>query len=507
MKQSIKRGRLKTPMAAEVAEIMVAPTLVPEEIARSYPHYIDVNKAHVLMLARQGIIERTVAAEILGVAREMAAMGTTPDFPIVPELEEMYFNLENHLIERIGMEKGGRQHTARSRNDLHAMVDRMLARSALLDLEALINRFRRTLLALAADNTDAVMSGHTHLQPSEPITFAHYLSAVLHAVERDFARLHETWTRINLNPLGGGSMGSTTWPIDRQMTAKLLGFDGVLENSLDCVCSRDYLIEILNDVAMLAGTLARMATDMRLWSAPEYGCVEVSDSCAVCSSIMPQKKNPWTFETCASLAARVKGAADAAWMTYKGVPYAFTMESMDLIACFWPAIRDVSGMLRLMIVTMEGLTFHKARARTAAESNFSTVTELANTLVREEDLSFRSAHEIVAHAVGRLVAEGRHAGHITAKMLSSISEELFGKPVRITDETVRQALDPVLNVERKTVIGGTAQSEVERQLSVLREQIDRDEEDVGLRRAKLEAASKLLNQEVDALIRSASLER
>lgn len=500
MQQKIERGRLKKAMSKEVAEIMVAPTLCGEPLKKTYQLYIDVNKAHVLMLAHQGIIEKTVAAKILAVAQEMAAMGNQPTFPLTPDLEEMYFNLENYLIGRVGMDVGGQQHTARSRNDLHAVVDRMTVRDALIVLEEQLNKFRRTLLDIAHRNTDAVMSGYTHLQPSEPITFAHYLSAVCSALERDFARIDGVWPRLNLNPLGGGSMGSTTWPIDRRMTARLLGFDGIVENSLDCVCSRDYLLELMSSTAMLANTLARLSTDMRIWSAPEYGYIEVSDDCAVCSSIMPQKKNPWTFESCASFAARVKCASDAAWMTYKGVPYAFTMESMDAIANFWPCMNDINGMLRLLDATMSGVTFHRERALSWAGTNFSTVTELANSLVREDHLSFRAAHEIVAHAVGILQEKNENATFIKASMLNDISMELFDKTLSINDEAIARALDPVKNVESKIVEGGTSTKEVERQLGLLEKQLSCDQKAVEKKQNLLATAKRELDAEVEACV-------
>lgn len=503
MEQKIERGRLKKAMSQEVAEIMVAPTLRGEPVEKTYQLYIDVNKAHVLMLAHQGIIKKSAAAKILAVAQEMSDMGSQPAFPLSPDLEEMYFNLENYLIGRVGMEVGGQQHTARSRNDLHAVVDRMTVRNILIALEDELNKFRRTLLDLAHKNTDAVMSGYTHLQPSEPITFAHYLSAVCSALERDFARIDGVWPRLNLNPLGGGSMGSTTWPIDRRMTARLLGFDGIVENSLDCVCSRDYLLELMSATAMLANTLARLSTDMRIWSAPEYGYIEVSDDCAVCSSIMPQKKNPWTFESCASFSARVKGASDAAWMTYKGVPYAFTMESMDAISNLWPCMNDINGMLRLLGVTMSGVTFHRERALSWAGTNFSTVTELANSLVREDHLSFRAAHEIVAHAVGILQEKNENAAGIKASMLSDISTELFGKKLTITDEAIARALDPAKNVESKTVEGGTSAKEVERQLSLLEERLSRDQAAVEKKQHSLAAAKRELDAEVEAFVSAA----
>ena len=501
--QKIERGRLKEPPAKEVTDIMVAPTLTDEAVDRSYQSYIDINKAHVLLLAKQGIIKKDVAAKILKVAKQMAAMGSKPTFEITPELEEMYFNLENYLIEQVGMEVGGQQHTARSRNDLHATVDRMVTRNALLDLEKLVNRFRRTLIELAKKNEDAVMSGYTHLQPSEPITFAHYLSAVSAALTRDYARLEKAWESTNLNPLGGGSMGSTTWNIDRLYTTKLLGFDGLVQNSLDCVCSRDYLLEIMADISIMASTLVRMTTDMRIWATPDYGYVEVADKVAVCSSIMPQKKNPWTFETCASFSARVKGYSDAAWMTYKGVPYAFTMESMDLICNFWPCLKDITGIIKLLDVSMKDIKINKERARRTAAANFCTVTELANTLVRDEGLSFREAHEIVAHVVGYLTENEKKATDIDAEVLNRISKELLGRTLRITNAQIQEALDPVRNAYSKKVIGGTAPEEVARQLDEIEKALVKDEERILFREQQLKQARQTMNAAVDDLIAQA----
>lgn len=501
MAKAIERGRLKEAPAREVTDIMVAPTLTQEEIERSFQIYVDVNKAHVLMLAKQGIITRGVAKKILEVADEMAKMGTNPTFEITPELEEMYFNLENYLIEKVGMEIGGQQHTARSRNDLHATVDRMVTRNGLLDLCHKVNKLRRTLINLARKNEDAVMSGYTHLQPSEPITFAHYLSAVSAAIARDYSRIANTWQFTNLNPLGGGSMGSTTWNIDREYTAELLGFDGIIQNSLDCVCSRDYLLDILSNFALLAGTFARLTQDMRIWATPDYGYVEVADKVAVCSSIMPQKKNPWTFETSASFCARVKGYADAAWITYKGVPYAFTMESMDVISNFWPALEDIGNVATLLEVSMKDIKIRKDRAIETARGNFTTVTELANTLVRVEGISFRAAHEIVAHVVGYLTEHNMKANEIHLDTLNSISNELFHRSLKITEEQIQEALDPIKNAYSKKVLGGTAPEEVDRQLDILEDLLKQDEAIVIARENSLKKAKVQMEEQVSEFLK------
>ena len=499
MSEKIHRGKIKTPPDPLVVKYLIQPG-IDNDIKYRYQAFLDCNKAHVLMLAKQNIVTKEVAAAILKSNAKMAAMGDKPNFPVDPGREDFYFNIEAHLIEDVGIEIGGQQHTARSRNDLYATCARLAVRKAYFDICAVYNKMRQAVIDKARQNEDAVFAGYTHMQPSEPITFAHYCSGVLNAMQRDFRRISLAFEGLTICPLGGGSMGSTTWNIDRLYTTKLLGFDDVVQNSMDCVCSRDYLLEIMSAISILANTLVRMTTDMRIWATPDFGYVEVADKVAVCSSIMPQKKNPWTFESCASFSARVKGYADAAWMTYKGVPYAFTMESMDLISNFWPCLKDITGILKLMDVSMRDVKIHKDRARKTAAANFCTVTELANTLVRDEKLSFRAAHEIVAHVVGYLTENEKKATDIDAEVLNRISEKLFGKKLSITDAQIQEALDPVKNAYSKKVIGGTAPEEVERQLKVIEEALSRDEALIAEREAKLAEASEKLESEVKAIV-------
>ena len=238
------------------------------------------------MLCKQHIISEEVGKQILKATDEIQQNRILPDFS--ENIEDLYTNLEGRLIKMVGMEVGGQQHTARSRNDLGATVVRMDTRKYYLQLAGMFNKMRKTILALARDNYDAVFSGYTHMQPSEPVSFAHYLSAVLAGLARDYKRYANVWDSLNLCPLGGCSMGSTSYNIDRNYTAKLLGFNGPIQNSIDCVASRDYVLETVVTLAMASDTMSRLAFDLYIWSTPEFGYIEVDDSCAVCSSIMPR---------------------------------------------------------------------------------------------------------------------------------------------------------------------------------------------------------------------------
>ncbi|WP_301210901.1 lyase family protein, partial [Turicimonas muris] len=269
-KPDFSRGKISKPLAQEIIKYINDP-IARADFEQSYDTMLDINRAHVLMLCKQGIIEKAVAQKILKATDEIQKDRVLPDFS--ENIEDLYTNLEGRLIKMVGMEVGGQQHTARSRNDLGATVIRMDTRKYYLQLATLFNKMRKTILALARQNYDAVFSGYTHMQPSEPVSFAHYLSGVLSGLSRDYQRYANVWESLNLCPLGGGSMGSTSYDIDRKYTAKLLGFNGPIQNSIDCVASRDYALETVMTLAMASDTMSRLAFDLYIWSTPEYGYI------------------------------------------------------------------------------------------------------------------------------------------------------------------------------------------------------------------------------------------
>lgn len=505
MIQGNNRGKIKQPPAAEVIKYLIAPSISPEEAKRSFQNYVRCNKAHVLMLEKQGIIKPAVAAEILKVACEMTEMGSVPSFELRPELEEMYFNMENYLIGKVGIEVGGQQHTARSRNDLYATVCRMDVRTLYLEICELYNSMRRTIQTVARNNTDAVMAGYTHLQPSEPITFGQYCSAVLDGMSRDYERIENAWARLNLCPLGGGSMGSTTWKIDRNFTADLLGFNAPLGNSIDAVCSRDYMLEILSAFSIAASTFTRMCQDLYVWATPDYGYVEVADEVAVCSSIMPQKKNPWTLEHIKGKSANVEGCCLAAWMVFKNTPYTHNNESSgEGPTMLWTAFEEMRACIELLNVTFRGIKLNKTLMVQTASNNFCTMAELANTLVRADGISFRTAHDIVAHVVNYMLEHNKKASEINSSVISSIAKELFGIDSKVTDEQIQLGLDPVKNAYSKDCIGGSAPAEVLRQLDVLEKLQNENDATLRARRKQLKDADERTSEKIRALLERAA---
>ena len=497
---AIQRGKMKKAPAKELVDYLIRPAIATD-LERSYQTLLDINKAHVLMLAKQGIIEKDVAKQILQVTQDIAGMQAHPEFEIIPDVEDLYFNFERYLIKRTSLEIGGQQHTARSRNDMFATEIRYDTRRYFLTLCEHFNNLRRSFLKIARENTDAVMSGYTHLQPSEPITLAHYCSAILNAMARDYERMTHVWKTVNQCPLGGGSMGSTTFDIDRHYTAKLLGFDEPLENSLDCVAGRDFTLELAAAMSTAGLTFSRIAMDLTLWATPEYGYIELDDSVSGCSSIMPQKKNPIALEHVRAKSGHLEAFYVSLCTGMKNVPYMHCRDiSTESVRYFWTAMTEFLQDADLLNASLREMKVHKEHMVESARRNFCTVTELANYLVRIDKISFREAHEIVADVVGYLNEKHLMADQITLEELNMFCQKLFNFTSKLTAEDLKAALDPVKNAQSKTCWGGTAEAEVSRQLDVIEAQIEKDEAERKARLAQIDQAKVDLEKAVEDFI-------
>ncbi len=497
---AIQRGKMKKAPAKELVDYLIRPAIATD-LERSYQTLLDINKAHVLMLAKQGIIAKDVAKQILQVTQDIAGMQAHPEFEIIPDVEDLYFNFERYLIKRTSLEIGGQQHTARSRNDMFATEIRYDTRRYFLTLCEHFNNLRRSFLKIARENTDAVMSGYTHLQPSEPITLAHYCSAILNAMARDYERMSHVWSTVNQCPLGGGSMGSTTFDIDRHYTAKLLGFDKPLENSLDCVAGRDFTLELAAAMATAGLTFSRIAMDLTLWATPEYGYIELDDSVSGCSSIMPQKKNPIALEHVRAKSGHLEAFYVSLCTGMKNVPYMHCRDiSTESVRYFWTAMTEFLHDADLLNASLREMKVHKEHMVESARRNFCTVTELANYLVRIDKISFREAHEIVADVVGYLNEKHLMADQITLDELNMFCQKLFNFTSKLTADDLKAALDPVKNAQSKTCWGGTAEAEVTRQLDVIEAQLEKDEAERKVRLAQIDQAKAELEKAVEDFI-------
>lgn len=496
------RGKIKKAPAKEVVDYLIRPGIA-NDLARSYQTILSVNKAHVIMLAEENIITRETAKQILKVTQEISKMQENPVFEISPDVEDLYFNLERYLIQQTGIEIGGQQHTARSRNDMIASIIRMDSRAYYLQICQMFNELREALLEFAKENTETVMSGYTHLQPSEPITMAHYGSAILNAFERDYDRISNAFASLNICPLGGCAMASTTFLINRETTAKLLGFDGYMANSIDCVAARDYVMEIVSALAIAANTLSRLAQDLYIWATPEYAYIEVDDSVAVCSSIMPQKKNPLTLEHVKAKAAHLEGIFVSVFSGLKSTPYTHCRDvSSEAVKYYWTAFKEIEADLKLMTVTIKTLKVNKERMAGRAKENFCAVTELANYLVRHDGISFRAAHEVVALVVNHMIEHNMRSDEITRDIVNNICNKLFNLETKLTDADIRHALDPVLNAQSRKARGGSNKEEVIFQLNAIEKALHEDRDMLTARTVKIAKAAELLEKKTDEMIQA-----
>lgn len=466
-------GRLENTPDSVVRRLIITPALT-QELTHHYEYFLDINTAHLFALLEEGILPETTAVALQQATEEMRTAGAEA-LPQDSRHEDLYFTLEADLIRRVGPEAGGRLHTGRSRNDMLATVARLRARDELSQTLACLLRLRETLLNLVEEHLRSIVSGYTHLQAAEPITLGHYFSALLRSLERDSERIFACLSRIDRSPLGSGAMASTTFPVNRHLSAELLGFEAIMENSLDAVASRDFIVEMLSTLSLMANNLSRFAQDLYVWNTAEFSFAEVDSAIAVTSSIMPQKKNPVTLEHVKGKAAHVEGALVSSLTALKSAGFSHSRESSSEALRFaWEGSAEARAAVELFEHTLALTTFRTDRMRDAAVSNFSCVTEVANELVRQEGLPFRTAHHIVGSLVSRCLSEGTDASEITTEMITAASEQHWPTPVRLDPQTLARALDPAANAAARLTPGGPAPAEVQQQLALLRERLSGD---------------------------------
>ena len=488
------RERLGVPLAPEVVEYIVKPRT--DSLDRDFRLMMLINRAHAVMLASQSILDRDVVRALLDAMAELEAEGVEHLYED-PGPEDLYSTMEQALIQRVGADAGGRLHTGRSRNDLGSTMTRMAARERFLSFLEPLLELRKVLLGLANEHADTVMPGYTHLQPAQPTTLGHYLASVSLAMQRDSDRLLEAYPRLNLNPLGACAFAGTGFPIDRDLTAGLLGFDGLVESTTDAVASRDYASEILAAVASLGVTLSRLAQDLYLWCSDEFSTMEIASEAAFSSSIMPQKKNPGTLEHIKAKAAHLIGALTASLTVQKGLNFMHCRDmSHESVDPMWDALTQAEVMITLMRVTVVGLEIDKDLMLKRAAEDFSTATELADLLVREKGLPFRTSHSIVGHTVASAIDQGLRADGITAAMIERAAVEVSGEPLTLTPEQVERALDPVQNLAGKKASGSPSGPETRRLIDIAVASVDRHRDMLNGWRQRQDRASSDLDRAV-----------
>jgi argininosuccinate lyase len=412
-----------------------------------YRQDIAASKAHVEMLAKQGIITADDAKKIAHGLDTILSEIDAGKFSFKRALEDIHVNVEGRLAELIG-EAAGRLHTARSRNDQVATDFRLWMRDTVDGLSAALAAFQRALAEKALEHVGTVMPGLTHMQTAQPVTFGHHLLAYVEMAARDRARFADTRKRLNESPLGAAALAGTSFALDRDMTARALGFDRPMANSLDAVSDRDFVLETLAAAAITSVHLSRLAEEIIVWTSPLTGLVKLSDKFTTGSSIMPQKRNPDAAELVRAKTGRIVGALNALLIVMKGLPLAYAKDmqedkegAMDALAALSLAIAAMTG----MVADLEPDT---ARMKKAAGEGYATATDLADWLVRTLKIPFREAHRIT----GRLVAKAAESGIALHRMPLAAMREI--EP-RITDD-VFSVLTVDRSVKSRTSFGGTA---------------------------------------------------
>ena len=419
-----------------------------------YRQDIAASKAHAAMLAKKGIITAQDAKRIAHGLDTILSEIEGGTFAFKRALEDIHMNVENRLGELIGP-AAGRLHTARSRNDQVATDFRLWVRDAIDEIDIALGRYQRALAAKALEHADTIMPGFTHLQPAQPVTFGHHLLAYVEMAGRDRGRFADARARLNESPLGSGALAGTSFPIDRGMTAKALGFARPMGNSLDAVADRDFVLETLSACAIAAVHLSRFAEEFVIWSSPLAGLIKLSDKFTTGSSMMPQKRNPDAAELTRAKTGRIVGALTGLLIVIKGLPLAYQKDlqedkegAIDAIGALLLSLKAMTGMV-------DDLEPDVGRMRQAAGEGYSTATDLADWLVRTLKQPFREAH----HVTGRIVAKAAEAGVAL--------DQLPLKTMQAVEPRITKAVFGVLSVgnsvKSRSVYGGTAPNNVRAQ--------------------------------------------
>ncbi|TYL39858.1 argininosuccinate lyase [Natronococcus pandeyae] len=458
---------------------------------------LEVDRAHSVMLAEQGIVEDDTAGSILTALDAIEVDGHDS----LPDGEDVHEAIETAVIERIG-EAGGKMHTARSRNDEVATCIRYRLREDVLEALETTLALREALTAVAEAHTETIMPGYTHLQPAQPTTVAHWALSYEGAVRRDTERLLEAYERINESPLGGAAFAGTTFEIDRERTADLLGFDGIVENSMDASSSRDFLLETTQALSTHATTLSGIAEDLIIFA--NRGFVDLADDYSSTSSIMPQKKNPDTLELVRAVAGDAAGGVQGLTTTLKGLPRAYNRDLQRATTHAWETVDAVTEAGEVAAGAVATADWNEDALAAEAGDGFSTATGVAD-LLAANGLPFRTAHEMVASAAQRAAKTSGETASSAADgggdydALEAAAEDVLDEPLEsyVDPGAVEDALDPAKSVASRDSQGGPAPEAVTPQIESARDALESHEATHAEMAEALEAAHTALREEVN----------
>jgi argininosuccinate lyase len=489
MSELLRKGRL-SPARKDVVEF-TSSALNDEKILK---HIIDINKAHVMMLVECNIIDKDEGSKIL-----RALVSLDGKIKLSPEMEDGHMAVEEEVIKATGQEIGGNLNLAKSRNDQVATAIRMELREEIIKLLLQIVELQEALMRQARQHVETIIPGYTHLQPAQPITFAHYLIAQHDALQRTLERLKENFKRVDLCPMGAGALATTSFQINRERVADLLGFEGVLENSIDAVSTRDFLLETLADLAILAVDVTRFVEDLIIWSTTEFGVIELLDEFAFTSSIMPQKKNPDVLEVIRARMSLTLGNFTGSATVLMALPSTYNMDFQEITPALWQSLETVKTCLSMLAKITPNLKV-KQNVLEKPVLTFLMATELANILVRNHKIPFRTSHRIIGALVKTLLGEGKSLQDVTPELVAEVSKQILGSALIVKKQEIHDAVEPSLVVESHRTRGGPSPKEVKRMMAVRIETIAESKKWISERKSKLTKAHEELNNNVKAIM-------
>ena len=418
---------------------------------RMYRQDITGSIAHATMLGEVGVISKEDSHLIVKTLGEILEDIDNGKVEFTEDAEDIHMNIETILISRIG-DVGKRLHTGRSRNDQVALDIRMYIKDEISELKDMLLHLENTLINLATENTDTIMPGYTHLQKAQPITLAHHTMAYFEMFRRDISRLEDCYKRTNVMPLGSGALAGTTYPLDREMVADMLGFDSVTLNSLDGVSDRDFVIELASDLSICIMHLSRYCEELILWNTNEFQFIEMDDSCSTGSSIMPQKKNPDVAELIRGKTGRVYGHLMSILTVMKGIPLAYNKDMQEDKEGIFDAIDTLKLCIPVFDKMISTMKINKERMRQGASGGFTNATDAADYLVKK-GMPFRQAHEVIGKMVLYAINNGKSLEEFTMDEFKACSD--------IIENDIYDAISLETCVSERKTIGAPSREAVE----------------------------------------------
>lgn len=461
---NVYRARLKGKAEEKASRF----TTSIKEDERIFEEDIDGTEAHNIMLHEQNIITKEELSKILTALeklRQQKQQGKlTPD----PKYEDIHELVESYVIAEAGLEVGGKLHTGRSRNDQVATDIRMNLRTDLNEISDKLLSLIETLLKRAEEHKETPMILYTHTQHAQIGSLPHYLLSYVDVFLRDFQRLSDCYGRVNLNPLGAGPIAGTTIPIDRERTTTLLGFEGIVENSIDATSSRDFMLEAASTLAILMSELSRISEDLITWSSTEFNYVEIDDRYASISSIMPQKKNPTVLELIRGKTGKTYGDLISLLTTVKSLPTGYSSDLQETKPPLWNILDATKNSLQVLNDVISTLKINEKRLAETTSESYAFAVDLAEHLATETSLSFREAHMVVGNLIREMITTDTKPKDLKPKTVETVAEKTLGKKVIIDTALIRGVTDAKKVLDERKPVGSPSPKETERMLKARR---------------------------------------